>query len=193
AEMWLYDFFPFKPDKDDHGHQQHQGQGEKITPMPLEFRHIFEVHAIYTGDKRQRKEEGRKDCKQFHHVVVFLGVDRMVRIEQVIGILQNFVVVQNHAKQMIFYILQGRFLLRFYFHLVDDILKKLKKLLRDSGLCFQKVKVLYRNLGIVFKKDRFLKISYFFIQFIERFLIGVYHFVDDMEQELLRMLKFFVA
>ena len=51
------------------GNDNHDTPHHKISPRPLEFGHVDEVHAIDAGDESQRDEDCGDDSQDFHHFV----------------------------------------------------------------------------------------------------------------------------
>ena len=65
-------FSPPKPPEDHQADRSHQAQGQEITVVPPQLRHVVEVHAVNTGNKGQRQKKSGENRQQLHYLVVSL-------------------------------------------------------------------------------------------------------------------------
>jgi len=64
----------FEPYQHPEGDSQHYSPYPEISPVPGEFRHIVEVHAVNTDDEGQGDKNGGHDGKGLHDGIHPIGV-----------------------------------------------------------------------------------------------------------------------
>src|SRR6476646_11136622 len=68
-----------EPHETAYHHERHQPECHRITPRPLELRHVLEVHAPHAGDERDRHHHCRDQRQLLHDVVHPVRLHRQVR------------------------------------------------------------------------------------------------------------------
>ena len=48
---------------------EHDPDRHRIAPFPMQFRHVIKIHAVQTGDKTERHEDGGNDRQCSHDFV----------------------------------------------------------------------------------------------------------------------------
>src|SRR3954454_18181952 len=80
---------PFEPQQRQDGAEYDQCKAVGITPRPIQFRHVLEIHAIHTGDQRRRHAHDRNDREDFDDVVL-VDVDQPQRaVEQQLDLVEE--------------------------------------------------------------------------------------------------------
>src|SRR5690606_34838500 len=46
---------------------EHDREQQRVTPPPVQLRHVVEIHAVKAGQKGERNEDGGDDRQDFHH------------------------------------------------------------------------------------------------------------------------------
>jgi hypothetical protein len=64
---------PFEPGNRHNGAQQDYREAEGVSPLPRQFGHELEVHAIDAGDQRRRDADDRDDRKHLEEIIL-LGI-----------------------------------------------------------------------------------------------------------------------
>jgi hypothetical protein len=77
----LQPLLPFKIDHHRYPDEGHEGDDDKITEAPLEFRHKMEIHTIHTGYKCEGNKNCADDCEEFHDLVHLIAETRKVDVE----------------------------------------------------------------------------------------------------------------
>ena len=70
--------------RDQHCHSDH----DQISVSPGEFRHIGKVHAIPTGEQRERQEKGRHYRKDSHDLIlpcVLYGLTQLAQLQDALA------------------------------------------------------------------------------------------------------------
>ena len=69
---------PAEKEKERRSCCRHQSEGEEITIVPFQLRHVLEIHAVDPADDGQRQHDGGEDGQHFHDLVGAVGDDREV-------------------------------------------------------------------------------------------------------------------
>ena len=66
----LQPFFLFEPDQGNDDDQNTDNDDDRISPWPVQFRHVDKVHAVPAGNQRQRHEDRRDHSQKGHNIVL---------------------------------------------------------------------------------------------------------------------------
>jgi len=77
-----YPLFPFKIENHDEPDDNHNRPYDGVTQGQFKLRHIFEIHAVNTGEEGQGYEDGGNDGQDLHHLVHFVAHTGEIDIER---------------------------------------------------------------------------------------------------------------
>lgn len=80
--------------------RQHQQQGRGITERPLQLRHVFEVHAVNTGDRRRHGKDRGPAAELLDDIVLSGRRKKKARLEdgrQALAQINDRLVYQQHV------------------------------------------------------------------------------------------------
>ena len=63
----------FEPEINDNGYNGHEDHYNGVTQPPVQFRHKFKVHAVYTYNKSEWHKENREYGKHPHYFIGAFG------------------------------------------------------------------------------------------------------------------------
>src|SRR5262245_9457011 len=98
---------PFEEDIGQRRRDQHQHDGERIAQLPVELRHVLEIHAVDRGDQGRRHQHDGRDREYLDDVVLLDRDDAKQGIEhecdlagKIAGVVGQRLHVALHAAQL---------------------------------------------------------------------------------------------